>query len=143
MSRDPKWRVGAILVSEDGRRMSMGFNGLVRGLAETPENWVKPKTHTCIKHAETNALAWADFDKRGSTLYCVLKPCSACLGDAINCGVARIVWLSMDQEASDEYYGSEWFELAKLIKTSYYKMDNKTKAIIAAYGAANVMIDSY
>ena len=93
MSKDPNRKVGACVVAPNRRAVSFGYNGLVAGVEESEENWSRPRKYGLVRHAELNAILNAPFDVSGSTLYSVLKPCHDCLGDAINAGVKRVVWL--------------------------------------------------
>lgn len=93
MSKDPNRKVGACIVAPNKRAVSFGYNGLVAGVEESKENWSRPRKYGLVRHAELNAILNAPFDTAGSTLYSVLKPCHDCLGDAINAGINRVVWL--------------------------------------------------
>jgi len=134
-SRDPEWAIGAILVHEDERQVSMGYNGLVRGVPEIPENWENRYKKKLVVHAERNAMMFSQFDMRGSTLYVPLKPCSFCLGDAVNNGIKRVVWLKDPAGgASEAYYGPEWDEFAKLVDCCELPMDMRSEILLESYG---------
>lgn len=116
MSKDPKHKVGALLEHSDERQISIGYNGLVSGLEETPENWQQPRKDKFIIHAEMNAILWASFPKKGSTLYCTMQPCVTCLKHAVNVGVEHIIYpLDIIIVNADKHYGSEWEDIAKLV----------------------------
>jgi len=140
MSRDPVWKVGAVLVHPDRRQCSMGYNGLVKGMPETPENWGKPRKLMLVRHAERNAISWAPFYKPGSELFVPLRPCAYCLGDAVNNGISRVAWFrDPANEANPDYYGPEWDMFASMVETAEYDLDDKTTAILALYGLDGTM----
>lgn len=93
MSKDPSRKVGACVVGRNQRAVSFGYNGIVTGVEETPERWERPTKYKLVRHAELNAILNAPFDVSGGILYCTLKPCHDCLGDALNAGIKSVVWL--------------------------------------------------
>jgi dCMP deaminase len=92
LSKDPRTKVGAVVVSADGRSLSTGYNGFPIGVAESDAHWEAPAKYDRVIHAEVNAVLNAPFDTAGSTCYCTLSPCHECLGVLINARVARVVW---------------------------------------------------
>ena len=91
LSKDPSTKVGALVVKDD-LQLSVGYNGMPRGMPESPELWERPMKYEVVVHAELNAILNAPFDTRGSTVYCTHQPCHRCLVHLINAGVARIVY---------------------------------------------------
>ncbi|MGK5496358.1 deoxycytidylate deaminase [Streptomyces sp. URMC 125] len=96
-------QVGAVLVGQDHRIKSTGYNGSAPGegsclaggcdrcLSDVPSG---TGYEGCIEvHAEANALlhaAWEDC--QGSTLYITREPCRDCTKLIKAAGVARVVW---------------------------------------------------
>lgn len=117
LSKDPNTKVGAIIVTEDGRPVSWGFNGF---LAKVDEDLI-PKTreesevelelgmnyegnHTSTKmkamaskydfefHAESNAIHFAGKSHLvGSTLYVTFVPCAHCAKEIVRAKIKRVV----------------------------------------------------
>lgn len=57
MSKDPNTQVGAVIIGPDREIRSTGFNGLPRGIADTPERLMYRDTKLrLIVHAEMNAV---------------------------------------------------------------------------------------
>lgn len=78
-SKDPDEQVGAILVSPDRRRFSVGYNGLPCGMPDDPEVLCNKDLKNALTiHAEQNAIANAPFDLEGWTIYCTKAPCLEC-----------------------------------------------------------------
>ena len=55
-SRDPSKRVGAVIVDDKKRIVSLGFNGFPRGVADDDRLHVRESKYEIIIHAEVNAL---------------------------------------------------------------------------------------
>lgn len=91
LSKDPSTKAGALVVKDD-LQLSVGYNGMPRGMPETPELWERPMKYELVVHAELNAILNAPFDTRGATIYCTHQPCHRCLVHLINAGVVRIVY---------------------------------------------------
>jgi len=96
-------KVGAVIVSDDNRILSMGYNGVP---SKVPHPTVckrkelglksgdQPHLCGCI-HAEANAIINAARESvaiKGSTIYCTTQPCLTCCGMIVNAGIKRIVY---------------------------------------------------
>jgi dCMP deaminase len=89
-SKDPSTKVGAVIVDEKKRVVSLGYNGVPRGVKEVPEGDRDRKLLRTI-HAEENALHFANKDVEGCTLYVSMPPCAKCAAQMIQRGVSRVV----------------------------------------------------
>ena len=56
LSKDPSTQVGAVVVTQDNRQCSIGYNGFARGIEETPDKWQRPTKYEYVIHAELNAI---------------------------------------------------------------------------------------
>lgn len=97
-SLDPSTKVGSVIVDDDQRVISIGFNGLAKGIKDTPERLnnrdVKLKI---IVHAERNAIIFAQRSLKGCTLYTwPFMPCATCAAMVIQSGIKRVVSLTSD-----------------------------------------------
>jgi len=91
-SKDPRTRVGAVLVGADKREVALGYNGLPPGVEDDPERLADRATkHQLIMHAERNVLDNAHFETRGGVLYTTKPICPQCAGSAISYGIHRVV----------------------------------------------------
>lgn len=113
LSKDPRTKVGAIIVSADNRKLSIGYNGFVKGIEETTEKWQAPLKYEFVIHAETNALINCPFDKQGCTIYCTHQPCHRCIEQVAQSGIIRVVYA---QPYANLQYKELWNEHAKLFK---------------------------
>lgn len=92
LSKDPKTKVGAIIVTPDNRQCSIGYNGFAAGIAETVDKWKRPTKYNYVIHSEMNAIINCPFDTKGCTLYCTLQPCHRCITHCVNAGISRLVY---------------------------------------------------
>lgn len=105
-SKDPSTRVGAVIVDNKQRVISMGYNGPPRGVSDhyvTRED----KLFKTI-HAEENAVLFAKQDLTGATVYVTHPPCANCAAKLVQSGVSRVVFPSPSED-----FLSRW-------KESYY-----------------------
>ena len=101
-SKDPRTKVGAVLVNETKQVLSVGYNGFPRGVFDLLARYEDRETKLMfVAHAERNALDSYVVDPRGSTLYCTLPPCNECVKSIIQKGVKRIVTLTSDARPQD------------------------------------------
>ena len=92
-SKDPSTRVGAVIVRPDKTVCSVGFNGFPRYVDDSDAAYLDRTTkYKQVKHAEENAILFANEPLLGYTLYVTpLLPCSLCAGDIIQKGIRRVV----------------------------------------------------
>ena len=98
-SIDPRFKVGAVVVSEDNTQvLSVGYNGDHAGGPNEVES-TNPGESGCI-HAEINALIKLDYNNpKGKKMYVTLSPCKMCAKALVNSGVDEVIY---DQEYRDK-----------------------------------------
>lgn len=105
-SKDPSTQVGACIVSEDNKILSMGYNGFPMGCSDDEFPWDREHEsedpyHTKYfysTHSELNAiLNYRGGSLEGSKLYVTLFPCNECAKAIIQSGIKTIVY------GSDKY----------------------------------------
>jgi dCMP deaminase len=107
-SEDPFYQVGAAAMSEDGRIIATGYNGLPPGVQASPSWWNdKEKRKPYVLHAETNLCS---MFKRGEVqAVCVtLMPCPDCMRVLAAHGVKE-VYFRKHHEASHDSVGLAQF----------------------------------
>lgn len=92
-SKDPSTKVGAVIVSPERRVISLGFNGLPRGVEDLPSRLLdRDLKLRMVVHAERNALLFAQCPLYGCTIYTYpMPPCAACASMIIQSGIKRVV----------------------------------------------------
>lgn len=104
-SHDAETKVGAVLVNnKTGAIMSTGYNGFVRGAADTALPNTRPDKYEYILHAEDNLIANAarhGISMEDCSLVCTMSPCKHCMRMLINCGVTNIVAKELYKDFND------------------------------------------
>ena len=97
-SKDPSTKVGAVIVDDKKRIVSVGYNGFPRGVEDSEKRLCdRSQKYDIIVHAEMNALAFAKGSVEGCTLYTwPFQPCSRCAGFIIQSGIKRVVTIKKD-----------------------------------------------
>lgn len=101
-SKDPHTKVGACIVSDQHKVLSLGYNGMPIGVDDNQIPWEgrdsgKPQLETkypYVCHAELNAILNSNHDLNGSTVYVTLFPCNECTKAIIQSGIKKIIYLS-------------------------------------------------
>ena len=108
-SKDPSTQVGACIVSDDNRILSIGYNGAPNGFDDEKFPWAREgeslnTKYPYVCHAEMNAI----LNYRGSRkelenakIYVDLFPCNECAKLIIQAGIKEVIFLS------DKYANSE------------------------------------
>lgn len=96
MSKDPRTKVGAVVVSDDGTILSVGYNGFPRGVNDDPLRYADREVKLrLISHAESNAIAQAARHgvrlEGASLIVTALYPCSSCAKQIIQSGIKRVL----------------------------------------------------
>jgi dCMP deaminase len=91
-SKDPKRKVGAVIVSQDFRGFSLGYNGFPRGIHDLDERLQDNDLRKRLTiHAERNAMDNARFGLRNCAIYSTKYPCHDCAKSIIQCGLTNII----------------------------------------------------
>ena len=114
-SKDPNTQVGACIVSEDKKILSVGYNGAPNGLDDESMPWDRDgdflnTKYAYVCHAELNAiLNNKGSDLRESILYVDLFPCNECAKAIVQAGIKKVIY------KSDKYEGTPSNIVAKRI----------------------------
>lgn len=91
-SKDPSTKVGALIVDENHRIISTGYNGFVAGCDERYMSQERPLKYHLVIHAEANALLYANRNLKGCILICTHAPCDNCLKHILQSGIREIYY---------------------------------------------------
>ena len=94
-SLDPDSKYGSIIVSKDGRPLSSGYNGPIKGSKDDEIPLTRPEKYFHMIHSEENAiLAYNGSyqDILGATIYVSGKPCHVCMRMIIQKGIKEVVY---------------------------------------------------
>ena len=104
-SKDPNTKVGACIVDQDKKVVSIGYNGMPRHLDENELSWNRGEgldsKYLYVCHAEMNAILNTRNGAalKGCTVYVTLFPCNECAKALIQVGIKEIVY--MDNKYKD------------------------------------------
>ena len=136
-SKDPSTQVGACIVNNDNKQISIGYNGLTNGMDDDSFFWNSPGEETndlyttknpWVAHAELNAiLNSGGRDLKGTTIYVTLFPCNECAKAIIQSGIKKVVYLRMYSNEILVKITKEMFDRAGVEYTAFNKDKNFTK----------------
>lgn len=114
-SKDPSTQVGACIVSNDNRILSIGYNGAPNGYDDNLFPWDREGNpletkYLYVVHAERNAIL--NFrgnrkDLENSKIYVDLFPCNECAKEIIQSGIKEIIYLSDKYADTDSVIASK------------------------------------
>ena len=97
-SKDPNSQVGACIVSQDNKILSMGYNGFPMGCSDDEFPWAREgdeldTKYLYVTHSELNAiLNYRGGSLEGAKLYVSLFLCNECAKAIIQSGIKTIVY---------------------------------------------------
>ena len=97
-SKDPNTQVGACIVSQDNKILSMGYNGFPKGCSDDEFPWAREgepldTKYLYVTHSELNAiLNYRGGSLEGSKIYVTLFPCNECAKAIIQAGIKTIIY---------------------------------------------------
>ena len=113
-SKDPNTQVGACIVSQDNKILSMGYNGFPNGCSDEEFPWNRESAdpydnkYFYTTHSELNAiLNYRGGSLEGSKLYVTLFPCNECAKALIQCGIRKVIY------AEDRYAATSAIRASK------------------------------
>lgn len=109
-SYDPSTKIGAVIVGQDKRVISVGYNGFPKGIKDDERLDDRELKYKIIIHGEMNAMHFAHRDLTDCILYTFpFMPCASCASHVIQRGITRVV--------SVEYENPRWDENLKISKS--------------------------
>lgn len=130
-SKDPHTQVGACIVSNDNRILSIGYNGAPNGFNDEKFPWGREGNpletkYLYVVHAERNAILnyrGSRKDLENSKIYVDLFPCNECAKEIIQAGIKEVVYLS--DKYADTYETIASKKLLESCNVLYRKIDLK------------------
>ena len=112
-SKDPGTQVGACIVSQDNKILSMGYNGMPIGCKDDDMPWDREGApldtkYLYVCHAELNAiLNHGRSGLQGSKVYTTLFPCNECAKAIIQSGIKEVIYLQDKYADTDSIIASK------------------------------------
>ena len=125
-SKDPGTQVGACIVNEENRIMSVGYNGMPCGCSDDEFPWDRggdtlDTKYPYVCHAELNAiLNFRGGFLKGCKVYCTLFPCNECAKAIIQIGIAEVIYLEDKYATTDSVIASKKMFDAAGVKYKQY-----------------------
>ncbi len=131
-SKDPSTQVGACIVNDENRIMSVGYNGMPQGCSDEEFPWerqggVLDSKYAFVCHAELNAiLNFRGGNLSGCRVYCTLFPCNECPKAIIQIGIKEVIYMEDKYADTDGVKASKkMFEAAGVKYRLYDKSGTK------------------
>ena len=133
-SKDPSSQVGAVIVDDDHKVVSIGYNGMPRAIDDKDLSWNKNEgldnKYLYVCHAEFNAILNVrnGSSVNGCTVYVTLFPCNECTKAMIQTGIKKIIYL--DDKYADHIETKASKKMLDLAGIKYEKYEGNIKEVI-------------
>ena len=131
-SKDPHTQVGACIVSEDNKILSMGYNGFPWGCSDDEFPWKREgdpldNKYFYTTHSELNAiLNYRGGSLEGAKLYVSLFPCNECAKAIIQSGIKEVIYDSNKYEDTPSVQASmRMFDAAGVNYHQYHRTERE------------------
>ena len=130
-SKDPSTQVGACIVDDNNKIMSVGYNGMPKACSDDEFPWDREggqleTKYFFVCHAELNAiLNYRGGSLEGSRLYATLFPCNECAKAIIQAGIKEIIYACDKYADSASVVASKMMFKAAGVKLTPYTVGGK------------------
>jgi dCMP deaminase len=141
-SKDPSTQVGACIVNDRHKILSVGYNGMPIGCSDDEFPWEREGTpletkYPYVCHAELNAiLNNIGFSLDGCTIYTPLFPCNECSKAIIQSGIRDVVYIS------DKYAGTDSVRASKMMLdhagVRYRRIQTRLETLTISYRESDI-----
>ena len=113
-SKDPSSQFGSVIVDNDKRIVSVGFNGFAKGFDDSEER-LKDRQfkYRHVLHSEENCILNARQDIKGLTIYVTGVPCSLCMSRIAQSGLTKVVCYKPTEDYLSRWSVDEPLQVAK------------------------------
>ncbi len=129
-SKDPSTQVGACIVNDDNKIVSVGYNGFPRGCSDDEFPWDRSgekesaTKYPYVCHAELNAILNSGaHDLKGCRIYVALFPCNECAKAIIQCGIKEVIYISDKYKDTDLVQASKRMLNSAGVKLTHFESD--------------------
>ena len=138
-SKDPNTQVGACIVGDDNRILSIGYNGTPNGYKDGAFPWDRVGSpletkYLYVCHAEMNAVLNYRGNRKeleNAKIYVDLFPCNECTKLIIQAGIKEIIYLSDKYKDTDAVIASKKMLDTCGVKYKQLKIDKKIELDIS------------
>ena len=132
-SKDPNSQVGACIVDNNNKIVSLGYNGAPIGYDDDKDmtweregNFLDTK-YAYVCHSELNAILNSKIPVRDSRIYVTLFPCNECAKAIIQAGIKEIIYLSDKYNKTDSNIASK--KMLNTCGVKYRQYEKKGKEL--------------
>ena len=129
-SKDSNTQVGACIVSEENKILSVGYNGMPTGCNDDEMPWEREgealeTKYPFVCHAELNAiLNRSTGSLQNARIYVSLFPCNECAKAIIQSGIKEVVYMEDKYADTDGVRASKkMFEITGVKMRQYFQTD--------------------
>ncbi|MCC8192909.1 MAG: dCMP deaminase family protein [Ruminococcus sp.] len=129
-SKDSNTQVGACIVSQENKIISVGYNGMPTGCDDDEMPWAREGNpletkYPFVCHAELNAILNRQaVSLDGSRIYVTLFPCNECAKAIIQSGIKEVIYFDNKYADSDGVKASiKMFEMTGVKYRAFQKGD--------------------
>lgn len=122
-TKDKSRGVGAVIVNNKNRVVSVGFNGFPTGINDDiEERYIKPIKYKFTEHAERNAIYNTTSPLDNCKIYITLFPCSDCARAIIQTGIQEVIcpYININDPWKDDFSISREMLEESYINIKYY-----------------------
>lgn len=135
-SKDPNTQVGACIVGDDNRILSIGYNGTPNGYKDGAFPWDREGSpletkYLFVCHAEMNAVLNYRGNRKeleNAKIYVDLFPCNECAKIIIQAGIKEVVYLCDKYAKTDSVIASK--KLFDTCGVKYRQIEETDKEVI-------------
>lgn len=144
MSKDPRSKIGAILVYWDDKDpFSHAYNGFARKVDDNiPERWERPEKYFWVSHAESNSILNCSRNgrpTRGAVMFTQGLPCADCANDIIQAKISEVVVHQQWQTWERTLYWDKWIESSIRSKVKFEEAGIKIRVFDGVLGMQGVL----
>ncbi len=133
-SKDSNTQVGACIVSEENKIISVGYNGMPTGCDDDDMPWEREgdpleTKYPFVCHAELNAILNRQaVSLNKSRIYVTLFPCNECAKAIIQSGIKEVIYFDNKYADSDGVKAS--IKMFEKTGVKYRKLEKANKELI-------------
>ena len=131
-SKDPNTQVGACIVNDDNRIVSVGYNGFPRGCSDENFPWERngenpnDTKYPFVCHAELNAILNSNgIGLKNTRIHVALFPCNECAKSIIQAGIKEVIYISDKYANTDGAKASRMMLESAGIKLTQFESNKK------------------
>lgn len=132
-SKDNRTQVGACIVSQSNKILSVGYNGMPTGVKDDDMPWGHEgdALHTkyfYVCHAELNAiLNHSGGSLQGAKIYTTLFPCNECTKAIIQAGIKEVVYQDDKYADTDSVLAAK--KMMDMVGIRYHQLPRSGKTL--------------